>query len=262
MIGQAIRKLSVQTALLYPLILVIVAWEASTRAGLVQPAFLPSFSSVVVQGAHLLQSGRLGTALLVSLFRAFSGLALAIVVGVTCGFLMTRLRWLNWLLDPLVSLGFPAPKLAFIPIFILWFGIDHLSKILLVAFADVFPLIISAIAGARTVPPMQIWAARAMGTPELALFWRVILPSSLPSLMSGLQIAVPLALLTEFTAEMVAGGGGLGGDLVLAQRFFEAPTVFVDILAMLISGYVIDTATTRLRRHILRWHDEAHDAMV
>ncbi|MBV9237417.1 MAG: ABC transporter permease [Xanthobacteraceae bacterium] len=247
--------LSRQIARLYPLLLVIVAWQAAAQFGWVRPAFLPSFSSVVLKAWVLAGSGELWSPLFVSLYRAGAGLALAIAIGIPVGFLMARWRPVWRALDPLVAFAYPAPKLAFVPIFILWFGIDHLAKILLVAFSCTFPIIISAYSGALTVSVRQIWAAQAMGTPPLTLFRRIILPAALPSLLSGLRISIPLALLTAFTAEMVSGGGGLGGGLVLAQRYFESETVFVYILTMLISGYVIDSLFLMARRWILRWDE-------
>jgi ABC-type nitrate/sulfonate/bicarbonate transport system permease component len=178
-------------------------------------------------------------------------------VGVAVGFLMARIRAVRWLLDPLIGFSFPSPKVAFLPVFILWFGIDHLSKIALVAFTCVFPFIVAAYAGATTVPTHQLWAARAMGTSNTALLWRVIFPASLPSLMSGLRVGVPYALVSTFSAEMIAGGGGLGGEMMLAQRYFETPTVFVYLLVMLGAGYLIDSGVLRLRAHMLRWHADS-----
>ena len=245
---------------LYPLLLVIVLWEVAAWMELVRPVFLPSFSAVMVRAWQLIQSGELLQPLVVSLYRAAAGLAMALVVGIPLGFLMARWKLFNRIIDPLVAVGYPAPKMAFIPIFILWFGIDHFSKILLVAFNCVFPIIISAYAGARTMSVRQLWAAEAMGTSRVKLFTRVIFPATLPALMSGLRISVPLALLTAFTAEMVAGGGGLGGALVLAQRFFESQTVYVYILTMLITGYIIDSAFLAVRRRVLRWDDSAEAA--
>src|ERR1019366_4681795 len=102
-------------------------------------------------------------------------------------------------------------------IFILWLGIDHSSKIALVAFTCVFPFIVSAYAGAATVRTNQLWAARAMGTSNAQLLYRIVLPASLPSVLSGVRVAVPYAIVTAFTGEMIAGGGGLGGTLVFAQ---------------------------------------------
>jgi ABC-type nitrate/sulfonate/bicarbonate transport system permease component len=239
----------------YPLLLVAAVWEAAARLGYVRPVFLPPLSTVIAQLVPLAQAGDLLEPLLISLYRTAVGLAIAIVVGVAVGFLMARVRFVRWLLDPLIAFSFPSPKVAFLPVFILWFGIDHLSKIALVAFTCVFPFIVAAYAGATTVPTNQLWAARAMGTGNLGLLWRVILPASLPSLMSGVRVGVPYALVSTFSAEMIAGGGGLGGEMVLAQRYFETPTVFVYLLIMLVTGYLIDFGVLRLREHVLRWHE-------
>src|SRR5258707_12320924 len=95
-----------------------------------------------------------------------------------------------------------------------------------------------------------------MATGNLGLLWRVILPASLPSLMSGVRVGVPYALVTAFTAEMIAGGGGLGGEMGLAQRYFETPTVFVYLLTMLATGYLIDHGVVALRPRRLPWPED------
>jgi ABC-type nitrate/sulfonate/bicarbonate transport system permease component len=240
----------------YPLLLLAVLWEAASRSGLVHPIFLPPLSRVLTRLFELMTTGQLFEPLAASLFRAFSGLLLAMAAGVLFGFLMARSRVVEWLLNPVLTIGFPAPKVAFLPIFVLWFGIDHLSKIALVTAFCVFPLTIAAHAGAARVPRAQIWAARAMGASSLATLWLIVLPASLPSLMSGVRVAVPYALVSAFTAEMIAGGGGLGGDLVYAQRNFESETVFAVLIVMLIVGYAFDHGALLFRRHVLRWHDE------
>jgi len=240
---------------LYPLALIAIAWEGIAQLSLIRGIFLPRLSTVIALIPKLAANGELIQPLLVSLYRAASGLLLALVVGVTLGLVMARNRAVRFLIDPLVSFGFSSPKIAFLPIFILWFGIDHLSKILLVALTSVFPFIVSAYEGARNVTINQLWAARAMGTSNISLLRRIVLPASLPSLMSGLRVAIPYALMTAFTAEMIAGGGGLGGALVLAQRYFETPTVFAYILIMLATGYVLDIAFIWARRYVLHWHE-------
>jgi ABC-type nitrate/sulfonate/bicarbonate transport system permease component len=240
----------------YPLLLLALLWEIAASMGWVRPVFLPPLTAVIGQLVVLTKGGDLIGPLVISFYRTAVGLALAISVGVVVGFLMARIRAVRWLLDPLIAFSFPSPKVAFLPVFILWFGIDHLSKIALVAFTCVFPFIIAAYAGATTVPTNQLWAARAMGTSNRGLVWRVIFPASLPSLMSGVRVGVPYALVSTFTAEMIAGGGGLGGEMVLAQRYFETPSVFVYLLVMLAAGYAIDMGVLRLRARILRWHEE------
>ncbi|QDM20782.1 ABC transporter permease [Tardiphaga sp. vice154] len=246
-----IREVLIAT---YPLLLVAAVWEAATQGGLVRPIFLPPLSSVIASFPDLVRSGEIVEPLLVSMYRAAAGLAIAMIAGVSLGFMMARIRWIKWLFEPLIALSFPSPKVAFLPIFILWFGIDHLSKIALVVSTCIFPFIIAAEAGARTVPRVQLWAADMMGTSRMTTLWKIILPASLPSLMSGMRIAVPFALVSTFTAEMIAGGGGLGGGLVYAQRFFETITVFALLLVMIVIGYLIDLLVLGLRHRVLRWH--------
>jgi ABC-type nitrate/sulfonate/bicarbonate transport system permease component len=238
----------------YPLILLVLCWEIAARTGAVRPLFLPAFSVVIKQLYTIIVDGELFPPLLTSLFRTGAGLAVAAAVGIPLGFLMIRSRAVAWFLDPLVALGNPAPKLALIPVFTLWFGIDHVSKIMLVALTTVFPFLLSAAQGARSVPTSQIWAGRAMGSSSFTILRRIVFPASMPALMSGLRVAVPTALLTTFTAEMVAGGG-LGGALVLAQRYFESPTVYAYLLVMLLCGYLFDVELLRLRRRLLRWYE-------
>jgi ABC-type nitrate/sulfonate/bicarbonate transport system permease component len=240
----------------YPLLLMLAAWELVARAGLIRPLFLPTVTAVFEQFWALLLEGEIVAPLIVSLYRAFAGLALAVVSGVIAGLLMARSKWAHWALDPLISIAFPAPKIAFVPIFILWFGIDHLSKILLVAFTCVFPMIVATYHGAAAVSRTVIWSAEAMGTPERKLLYRIILPAAQPYIFSGVRVTVPVALIIAFTAEMIAGGGGLGSALMFAQRFFQTPTVFVYILVMLATGLVLDSVMMRLRRRLIPWDDE------
>jgi ABC-type nitrate/sulfonate/bicarbonate transport system permease component len=240
----------------YPLVLFAVAWEATAQLGLVSPIFLPALSDVLTALPGLIRDGEILGPLAVSLYRALVGLLIALTIGLCIGFCMARIGWVRWLIDPLMSFAFPAPKIAFLPIFILWLGIDHMSKIALVAFTCVFPFIVSAYAGATTVPTHQLWAARAMGSSDTQILYRIILPASLPSVLSGVRVAVPYAIVTAFTAEMIAGGGGLGGTLVFAQRFFEINTVFACLLTMLLTGYLVDYTVLRVRAHLLRWLNE------
>jgi ABC-type nitrate/sulfonate/bicarbonate transport system permease component len=104
-----------------------------------------------------------------------------------------------------------------------------------------------------------IWSAEAMGTPERKLLYRIILPASLPHIFSGVRVTLPVALITAFTAEMIAGGGGVGAAMMFAQRFFQTPTVFVYIVAMLTTGVVFDLLMLRLRARLIAWEDEAHE---
>jgi ABC-type nitrate/sulfonate/bicarbonate transport system permease component len=237
-------------------LLFVVFWEIAARSHVAPAILLPPFSVVAEQLWHSTLDGTLVADLSLSLGRAICGLLLATMGGVILGLLMARNRAIEWLAEPLVALGFPSPKIAFIPIFILWFGIESLSKVLLVAFACIFPVIIGAYSAARAVSKLFIWSALSLGSSRLSLFLHVILPACYPRIFTTFRIAVPVGLITTFTAEMVAGGGGMGGTLIYSQRFFESPTVFAYIVVMLTVGLVFDAAMRRFQHRFLRWAEE------
>jgi ABC-type nitrate/sulfonate/bicarbonate transport system permease component len=231
-------------------------WEIAARSHAAPAILLPPFSVVVEQLWRSTLDGTLVADLSLSLGRAICGLVVATVAGVILGLLMARNRAVEWLADPLVALGFPSPKIAFLPIFILWFGIESLSKILLVAFACIFPVIIGTYSAARAVSRLFVWSARSLGSGRSSVFLHVILPACYPRIFTTFRIAVPVGLITTFTAEMVAGGGGMGGTLIYSQRFFESPTVFAYIVVMLAIGLVFDVAMRRFQHRFLRWAEE------
>jgi ABC-type nitrate/sulfonate/bicarbonate transport system permease component len=245
--GYALSTLSVAV--------ILIAWEGAARAKLVPDLFLPSVSAVLIALRDGIADGSLPLDLGVSLYRAFAGLFLASVVGVAAGITMARSAPIRWFLDPFIGLAFPAPKIAFLPIFVLWFGIDHMSKILLVAFSSVFPIVIATYSAAISVNRLLIWSSLSLGSSRPMIMWRVILPACYPRIFAAFRVAVPVALITAFTAEMVAGGGGMGATLMYSQRFFETPTVFAYIVTMLAVGLVFDKAMLALRDRFPSWRE-------
>jgi ABC-type nitrate/sulfonate/bicarbonate transport system permease component len=226
---------------------IVIIWEAAARAGLTPALFLPPFTKVMAEWWTVCADGSLPLDLGVSLTRAAVGLCLATAVGVPLGIAMARSRLLHWLFDPVIALAFPSPKIAFLPIFILWFGIYSLSKILLVAFACVFPILIGSFAAATSVNRVLIWSAASMGSSSLGVLFRIVLPAAWPRIFASLRVALPVSLITTFTAEMVSGGGGMGATLMYSQRFFESPTVFAYILTMLGVGLLLDFLMLKLQ---------------
>src|SRR5581483_11360068 len=146
------------------ILLLIAIWEIAGRAKLAPPILLPPFSVVAAQLWQSAADASLFVDLAISLLRAFAGLALAGVIGILLGMSMAHSRAANWLVDPIVALAFPSPKIAFLPVFVLWFGIESTSKILLVAFACVFPVIIGTYSAARAVSRIYFWSAASLGT--------------------------------------------------------------------------------------------------
>src|SRR6202789_4305497 len=250
---KAVSQRGLYARSLISVLTIIVLWEAVARAGLAPALFLPPFTKVIAEWWTVYADGSLPLDLAVSLSRAAIGLGLATAIGVPLGIAMARSRLLHWLFDPVIALAFPSPKIAFLPIFILWFGIYSLSKILPVTFACVFPILIGSFAAATSVNRIWIWSAASMGTSRLAMLFRVVLPAAWPRIFASLRVALPVSLIATCTAEMVSGGGGMGATLMYSQRFCESPTVFAYILTMLGVGLLLDAFMLRIQAAFPAW---------
>ncbi|MFL5073566.1 MAG: ABC transporter permease, partial [Xanthobacteraceae bacterium] len=177
--------------------------------------------------------------------------------GIGLGMAMSRSAGVNWLFDPVISVGFPMPKIAFLPVVILWLGFYDLSKISMVVFDAIFPVVTATIAGIQGVERELIWSARNMGANDRELLWQVVFPAALPQIMTGLQVALPIALIVAVVAEMMMGGYGLGGAMMTASRFADSRGVFAGIVEIAVVGYCLVKGMAVLRRRLLLWHQEA-----
>jgi ABC-type nitrate/sulfonate/bicarbonate transport system permease component len=237
--------------------LLIAAWEIVARSGTVTPYLLPSVGTVLSQIWDDAVAGDLWTNMGLTLYRAFAGFAIAGTIGVALGFAMARSRLAHWFFDPLISVGFPMPKIAFLPVIILWLGTFDISKISMVVFETTFPVVTGTLVGIAGVERELIWSARNMGASEREVLRQVVLPAALPQIMTGLQVALPLALIVAVVSEMVMGGYGLGGAMMTAYRFANSAGVFAGIVEIAAVGWVVVKLMALVRRRLLLWHPEA-----
>jgi ABC-type nitrate/sulfonate/bicarbonate transport system permease component len=242
-----------------PLIALVLAWETASRSGVVSSFLLPPLSAVLERVWDDVLSGELTINLGMTLYRALSGFVIAAVSGVVLGIVMTRNKFVGWFFDPVVSVGFPMPKIAFLPIFMLWFGLYDVSKISMAAFNAVFPVIVATIAAAEGVDRELLWSARSLGAGKRQLLREIILPAALPQILTGLQVALPVAMIVTIVSEMLMGGQGLGGTMIAASRFADSPGVFAGIVEIAVAGLCVVKGMTALRRRLLIWHPEAQE---
>lgn len=235
---------------------VAAAWELTARSGVVTPFMLPSLSVVVARIWSDAASGELVANLGLTLYRALAGFAIASAVGIPLGILIARSRPVRWFFDPIVSVGFPMPKIAFLPIVTLWLGFHDVSKITMIVFDAIFPIVTATIAGTAAVDREILWSARNLGASDRDLLREIIFPAALPEILTGLQVALPIALIVCIVAEMKMGGVGLGGAMITASRFAESPGVFAGIVEIAIVGYVLVKVMAAARRRLLLWHQE------
>jgi len=241
---------------IFSILVLLIAWETFARSGKVTAFMLPPFSAVAERIYADAIGGELWRNLWVTMFRAITGFAIAAVGGIALGAVMARSRIVRWFFDPIISVGFPMPKIAFLPIIILWLGLYDVSKISIVVFDAIFPVVTATLAGLAGVEKELIWSGRNMGASERELMWQVALPAALPQILTGLQVALPIALIVAIIAEMAMGGYGLGGAMMSASRFADSRGVFAGIVEIAIVGYALIKAMALIRRRLLVWHQE------
>jgi ABC-type nitrate/sulfonate/bicarbonate transport system permease component len=244
-------------AAIFSILLLLIFWELFARSGKVTMFMLPPFSVVAEQIKADALSGDLWRNLALTLYRAMAGFCIAAAGGVALGTLMSRVRLVRWFFDPIISVGFPMPKIAFLPVIILWLSVYDVSKICVVVLDAIFPVVTATLAGIAAVEKELIWSARNMGAKERELVWQIMLPAAAPQILTGLQVALPIALIVEIIAEMVMGGYGLGGAMMSASRFANSPGVFAGIVEIAAVGFLLIRAMAIVRRRLLSWHQEA-----
>jgi ABC-type nitrate/sulfonate/bicarbonate transport system permease component len=237
----------------------LAAWELVARSGIVTPFQLPALSKVLERIWSDALSGDLALNTAVTLYRAMVGFVIAAVGGVILGLAMSQNAVTRWFFDPIVSIGFPMPKIAFLPVVMLWLGVFDISKITMIVFDAIFPVVAATVIAIQGVERELIWSARNMGAGERELLWQVVLPAALPTIMTGLQVALPLSLIVAVVTEMLMGGYGLGGAMMTASRFANSVGVFAGIVEIAVVGYALVKIMALTRRHLLIWHQEANE---
>ena len=243
------RLRSTLLGLLLPVVTLAV-WEWRAQSGHL-PDVLPAPSLIGAQWVDMLLNGGLAAHTGASLSRALSGFAIGAFCGALAGLLAAALRPVEEFYEPIISLTYPIPKVAALPIIFAWFGLGDVSKIVTICISVFYPLYISMLAGAKSTPRAHIWAARNMGASPLQIIFRVLLPSALPQLFDGLRIGLALSFVVMFVAEMVSSNSGLGYLIVFAENNRRFDLMFVAIVTIGMIGFAADRLLLALRNRLL-----------
>lgn len=235
-------------------VLVIVAWEAAARLHLIPPRILPAPSQVALAFWESASNGSLLYHVAISAQRALIGLLIGGGIGFVLGVINGIWRPAETLLDSSVQMLRTVPHLAIIPLVILWFGIGEEAKIFLVVIGVLFPIYLNTFHGIRTVDSGLIEMARVYGLGRTALFWRVILPGALPSVLLGLRYALGIMWLTLIVAETISASSGIGYMTMNAREFLQTDVVLLGIIVYALLGKLADVLTRALERRALSWH--------
>jgi NitT/TauT family transport system permease protein len=223
------------------LLLAAAIYECLARSGIFPAALLPTLSAVARALVDGILDGSLPAHAASTLYRVLFGMSLAVVVGLPLGILMGRFRHVEGFFLPLASALMPIPSLAWVPVFILWFGLGNATAIGIVFYAALFPMLLNAWTGVRAVNPIWLRAAGAMGADERALFWKVIVPGAFPFLVTGLRQAFLRAWIAVVGAEMLAASDwGLGWVIFDAKEFLKADVMLASLAVIGLIGFLFE----------------------
>lgn len=257
--GPRTRLGGLRRALHWPLgiyttpVLILVGWEILARTGVLAPAYAPAPSDIVRTTVELWRDGILGPDLVISLQRAGLGLAIGLAVGIVAGVLGGLLRSGEYVFNGVAQILNTVPLLAVLPLFVVWFGIDELTKVLLIAFGAGVPMYLNLFAAIRGVDQRLIEMTQTAGAGLWRLVSRVLLPGSLPGFLVGLRFSLAYSILGLVAAETVNADAGLGFLITQAQTYLQTNKVFVGLVIYSLLGLAADQVVRTLERVLLRW---------
>ena len=235
----------------------LALWALVTNMGWVKPLFLPTPQAVFQQFVDYLTGAAndkpLWQHFVASMFRVFSAFALACVTAIPIGIAMGMSRVMRGIFDPPLEFYRPLPPLAYLPLIIIWFGIDELPKVLLIFLSCFAPLALAARSGMRSASQEQINAAYSMGASYWQVIRHVILPSALPDILIGMRIAIGFGWTTLVAAEMVAANVGLGQMVLNASNFLRTDIVIMGIIVIGVVAYMFDLLMRWIERTVVPW---------
>jgi NitT/TauT family transport system permease protein len=238
------------------LLLLAAIYEAVARSGYFPPALMPTLGTIAHTLSASLRDGTMIVHAAATLYRVLVGFALAVAVGLPLGVMMGRFRPVENFVLPLTSALMPIPSLAWVPVFILWFGLGNTVSILIVSYAALFPMLINTWSGVRSVNPIWLRAAGAMGADERALFWKVIIPGASPFIVAGLRQSFLRAWIAVIGAEMLAGSDwGLGWVIFDAKEFLDTDVMLASLIVIGCIGFAAERLVfgSIERATIYRW---------
>jgi NitT/TauT family transport system permease protein len=226
-------------------------WEYAGRGA--NPLFMTYPSAILRAAWDLTLSGELPLAMLQSLIPFLIGLAISIVGGILIGIVIGQFWWLEYVLDPFLNALYAIPRVALVPLIILWAGLEDTGKIVIVVSIAIFPVIVNTYSGIKDVRGGLIEIGRAYGASDYQIFTKIILPAAVPYIMAGIRLAVGLAIIGIIVAEFFTAITGLGGIIVLYANNFATAKLFVPIIVTGALGIGLSEFVALIERRLSRW---------
>lgn len=235
------------------LLIFLFAWELICRSGVVDPIFLPSPSKVISRAAAMLDQGTLMWHVLASTRRVMVGFLAAVTVAIPLGIWLGTSRIARAIFDPVISFLRPLPSMSWIPLSLLWFGINETQKYSIVFMGSFVPALLYVMDATRNIDPLLVRAARNLGANRWQVMTEILLPGCLPQIISGMKIILGLSWTCVISAELVAAKEGLGFLIMNGKEFFQTDTVVLGMVLISFTVLATDLFVRALERWLLDW---------
>lgn len=232
---------------------IVVLWQGLSSLGVFDTSMIPSPLSVLAAGASAMRSGELTRHVGISVLRVVRGFLAAAIAGVTLGLALGWIPLLRTLIGPLLHFLRQIPPVAWIPVFIMWFGIGESSKISVVTYAAFFPILLNTETAAAQISGNYLELGRAFQFTSFQVLTRIIVPGSLGPVFTGLRLGLSNSWRALVAAEMLASAGGLGYMIVLSRELVQPDVMFLGIIVLGLLGYAVDVGALRLQKRLAPW---------
>lgn len=231
----------------------LILWQVASTRGWVNPAVFPPLDAIVAALWKGISGGALLDDIAISIQRSGIAFVAAVALGIPLGLFMGQIAAVERALDPILQLFRQTSALALYPVFILLLGLGETSKIFVIFWATLFPILLATIGGVKEVDRKLVEMAETYGATRLTVFRRVVLPASVPAIFVGLRLSATTALLLLIAAEMIGANKGVGFQVMNAQYNFQIPLMFAAIFLLAVLGLAANAVLVALQRHLCRW---------
>jgi ABC-type nitrate/sulfonate/bicarbonate transport system permease component len=238
------------------IVALLLVWQLSAMYVVETPTW-PPVTQIFEAWYENLADGTLLRHLLATLWRQMLGYGIAVILGIGVGLAMGYFRPLYNLFEPLVEVLRPIPGPAYLPVLVLFVGIGHEMKVVLILVASFFPIVLNTYSGVRAIDRVQFDTARTLGLTTLQTFRELVLPAASPQILTGMRISLAISLILAILGEMIVSNDGLGYFTLLAQRTFKIPDMYAGIFTLAVFGYILNRLFLLGEARLLRWHIES-----
>ncbi|MDP2728486.1 MAG: ABC transporter permease [Dehalococcoidia bacterium] len=235
-----------------------VMWETVSNLGLVDPTFLASPMKIFGKLGTMVQSGKLWPHLAASAEEFVYGYTSGVVLGLLMGLATGRIRWFDYVTSRFVNVLYVAPSIAFLPLLIIWFGLNVVPKVILILLMVIFPVLFNTYEGVRSTDASLIEAGRSYGAREKDIFFKIVLPFSVPFIVTGLRMGIGRGIIGIVVSEMYIASAGLGYLLTEARNVLDSATIFMSVMILAVTGLSLNIFVRSMELRIAPWLHERH----